>query len=188
MNLKRLPRYIFSVSLILACLTLAAPSSVSAQQSNPYHPMADVIEDGIIDIFDLVYVASKFGSSDPSADLNNDGIVDIFDLVNVSGRYGATVQWEPTTSPNYQRYEGEPLFVAPCSVPFCLSGTAVGQLWVEQIPQESYVVLSEDCSRSTTISQGPLADLEWAINIDWGWVDKIATDVIPIDFGYVGTL
>jgi hypothetical protein len=188
MNSKRLPRCIFSVSLILACLTLATPASVSAQQPNPYHPKADVVEDGVIDIFDLSYVSSRYGSSDPSADLNGDGIVDIFDLVNVSGRYGTTVEWEPTTSPHYQEYEGEPVLVTPCSVPFCLSGTALGQLWVEQIPQESHVVLSENCSRSTTIYQGPLADLRLAININWNWLDEIAVDVIPIDIGYVGTL
>jgi hypothetical protein len=53
---------------------------------------ADLIEDGIIDIFDLVYVASRYDSSDVTADLNEDGIVDIFDLVLVANQYGQ--QWD----------------------------------------------------------------------------------------------
>jgi len=48
---------------------------------------ADLIADGIIDIFDLVYVAARYDSSDSTADLNEDGVVDIFDLVKVAKLY-----------------------------------------------------------------------------------------------------
>ncbi len=48
---------------------------------------ADLIEDGIIDLLDLVYVASRYDSNDPIADLNQDGIVDIFDLVIIANLY-----------------------------------------------------------------------------------------------------
>jgi hypothetical protein len=49
--------------------------------------------DKVIDILDLVAVASQFGSSSPSpacADVNDDGIVDIVDLVLVAKNFGAT--------------------------------------------------------------------------------------------------
>ncbi len=48
---------------------------------------SDVNEDGIIDIFDLVYVAARYDSADTTADLNEDGTVDIFDLVIVANHY-----------------------------------------------------------------------------------------------------
>jgi len=38
--------------------------------------------DGQVDIFDLAFVASRYGSSDPTADINADGLVDIFDLTH----------------------------------------------------------------------------------------------------------
>jgi ABC-type transport system substrate-binding protein len=57
-------------------------------------------EFGIIDVFDLVYVALSFGAEygkppppatqpyQPNADLNGDGIIDIFDLVTIALHYG----------------------------------------------------------------------------------------------------
>ena len=50
--------------------------------------MSDLNGDGEIDIFDLVRVASRFGSDDPTADINGDGLVDIFDLTIVAGSFG----------------------------------------------------------------------------------------------------
>ncbi len=52
---------------------------------------SDVTEDGIIDIFDLVYVAARYDSADTTADLNEDGTVDIFDLVIVANHYDQRV-------------------------------------------------------------------------------------------------
>jgi len=56
--------------------------------------VGDVNHDGIVDIYDLVKVASVYGSEpgdsnwDPYCDVNHDGIVDIFDLVTVASHYG----------------------------------------------------------------------------------------------------
>jgi len=50
----------------------------------------DVTGDGIVDIFDIVTVATVFGNAypapswNPNADINNDGIIDIFDIVAVA--------------------------------------------------------------------------------------------------------
>ena len=48
----------------------------------------DVNQDGITDIFDLIYVARRFGKDNRDADLNGDGTVDIFDLVLVAKHLG----------------------------------------------------------------------------------------------------
>ena len=51
------------------------------------HPTsrADLNNDGVVNILDLVQVASQFGTHDPTAaDLNNDGTVDEKDLVSVA--------------------------------------------------------------------------------------------------------
>ena len=41
-----------------------------------------------IDIFDLTFVASRYGTDDPAADINLDGAVDIFDLTILASHYG----------------------------------------------------------------------------------------------------
>ncbi len=49
----------------------------------------DVNRDGVVNILDLVAVASKFGEKDAgNADVNGDGVVDIRDLVLVAGAFG----------------------------------------------------------------------------------------------------
>lgn len=40
----------------------------------------DVNDDGVVNILDLVFVASHFGEADPKADVNGDGTVNILDL------------------------------------------------------------------------------------------------------------
>jgi len=47
-------------------------------------------EDDPIDIFDLAFVASRYGSDDSAADVNMDGTVDIFDLTILASHYGQT--------------------------------------------------------------------------------------------------
>jgi len=52
--------------------------------TNPY----DVNEDGVVNILDLTFVASRFGETDPEADVNDDGKVNILDLVRVAQHFG----------------------------------------------------------------------------------------------------
>jgi hypothetical protein len=45
-------------------------------------------EGGVIDIFDLAFVAARYNTDDPAADINLDGTVDIFDLTILASHYG----------------------------------------------------------------------------------------------------
>ena len=47
----------------------------------------DVNDDGVVNILDLVFVASHFGASDPKADVNADGTVNILDLTLVAQNF-----------------------------------------------------------------------------------------------------
>ena len=55
-----------------------------APPAKPY----DVNEDGIINILDLTFVASRLGQDDPKADVNGDGIVNVLDLVRIAQNLG----------------------------------------------------------------------------------------------------
>ena len=52
----------------------------------------DVNSDGVVDIHDLIYVASQFGKigTENIADVNNDGVVDVTDIVQVAGAIANT--------------------------------------------------------------------------------------------------
>ena len=51
--------------------------------------LEDVNRDGVVNILDLIFVASNFGPSEGSAaDVNEDGVVDIVDLVKVASALG----------------------------------------------------------------------------------------------------
>ena len=56
-------------------------------------PKADVNADGVVNILDLVRVASAFGeqaSANPKADVNTDGVINILDLVLVANFFDNT--------------------------------------------------------------------------------------------------
>ena len=54
---------------------------------------ADINEDGVVNIQDLVLVSSNFGKTgENAADINGDGVVDIVDLVKVAAALGNTAE------------------------------------------------------------------------------------------------
>ena len=55
----------------------------------PLHVRADVNQDGVVNIQDLVSVAGAFGQTGPhDADINADGVVNVQDLVILAGVFG----------------------------------------------------------------------------------------------------
>ena len=73
-------------------------SIVSIAQIQPVEaPPVDVNKDGVVDVTDLVLVASNFGETGVgiSGDVNSDGVINIFDLVLVAKRFGEDVAAAP---------------------------------------------------------------------------------------------
>ncbi len=68
-----------------------------AQIQSVEAPPVDVNKDGVVDVTDLVLVASNFGETGVgiSGDVNSDGVIDIFDLVLVAKRFGEDVSAAP---------------------------------------------------------------------------------------------
>ena len=62
--------------------------STDPEGLGPATAAADLNNDGVVNILDLVLVASQFGTTDTTADLNADGTVDIADLVFVANVWG----------------------------------------------------------------------------------------------------
>ena len=64
----------------------------------------DVNQDGMVDILDLITVASSIGAAKPNlrADVNDDGIIDVLDLVAIAGSpdWGKTVPIVQVREPN----------------------------------------------------------------------------------------
>ena len=56
---------------------------------DPVKLAADVNGDGVVNIQDLVFVSTNFGTGQSSADVNDDGVVNITDLVLVAGALNA---------------------------------------------------------------------------------------------------
>ncbi len=53
----------------------------------PANP-ADVNEDGVVNILDLILVAQAIGTEKSEPDVNGDGVINVFDLVMVAGAIG----------------------------------------------------------------------------------------------------
>ncbi|MCR4335923.1 MAG: PKD domain-containing protein [archaeon] len=64
----------------------------------------DITGDDIIDILDLVQAGNKIGTADSTADINDDGIVNVFDLIFLVQHFGSCTNPEPqlTVSANPQ--------------------------------------------------------------------------------------
>ena len=85
--------------LLMLCLALLASTAGYAQEGTDIETLraADVNSDGIIDILDLVLIASRFGGTvaedqTPNPDVNRDGHINILDLVLVASHFGETVR------------------------------------------------------------------------------------------------
>ncbi len=85
--------------LLMLCLALLASTAGYAQEGTDIETLraADVNSDGIIDILDLVLIASHFGGTvaedqTPNPDVNRDGNINILDLVLVASHFGETVR------------------------------------------------------------------------------------------------
>ena len=60
------------------------PEEDAMPEPSPY----DVTGDGIVNILDLTFVASRFGESDSDADVTGDGVVNVLDLVLIAQNLG----------------------------------------------------------------------------------------------------
>ncbi len=86
------------------CLQAVQPAYLIGQKDAPQGniglitlPGGDVVQDTVINILDLAYMAVHYRNDDPTADVNADGIVDIFDLTIAASNYnlrGPVVNWE----------------------------------------------------------------------------------------------
>ena len=97
------------VGLFLFLMLMVPVSSAVFGHSDSPTLLEDVNKDGVVNIQDLVLVASAFGQlrdrtalHDP--DVNRDGIINILDLVRVSNRFGETVPDEYSTYHAIQEY------------------------------------------------------------------------------------
>ena len=69
--------------------TVSRPQVEDGRIVEPPQLKEDVNGDGVVNILDLVRVASSFGGSgENGADVNGDGVVNILDLVRVAGAFG----------------------------------------------------------------------------------------------------
>lgn len=62
--------------------------------------IGDLNNDGTVDVFDLSFLVSQWGSSDSDADLNNDGTVDASDLSILVSRWANDLQSLPSAPSN----------------------------------------------------------------------------------------
>ncbi len=86
-------------SLLILSLALLASTASYAQAETDIEILraADVNADGVINVLDLVLIASHFGdplvdAQTPNPDVNGDGSVNVLDLVLVANRLGETVR------------------------------------------------------------------------------------------------
>ena len=88
MLLPPMERYLVPTALVPEHL-----SSPFAQVQSIGVAAANVNHDGVINILDLVLVASNFGQTGRNlqGDVNRDGIIDVFDLVRIAKYFGQDV-------------------------------------------------------------------------------------------------
>lgn len=64
------------------------PEQPSQEDTMPEAVPYDVTGDGVVNILDLTFVATRFGGDDADADVTGDGIVNILDLVLIAQNFG----------------------------------------------------------------------------------------------------
>ena len=64
------------------------PEQPSEAETMPEPLPYDVTGDGVVNILDLTFVATRFGGDDADADVTGDGIVNILDLVLIAQNFG----------------------------------------------------------------------------------------------------
>ena len=65
-----------------------APEPPPVEDTMPEPVPYDVTGDGVVNILDLTFVATRFGESDSDADVTGDGTVNILDLVRIAQNIG----------------------------------------------------------------------------------------------------
>ena len=68
--------------------TAIVPEPPSEEDPMPEPVPYDVTGDGVVNILDLTFVATRFGESDSDADVTGDGTVNILDLVLIAQNFG----------------------------------------------------------------------------------------------------
>ena len=63
---------------------VVVPEQSSEEDTIPEAVPYDVTGDGVVNILDLTFVATRFGESDADADVTGDGVVNILDLVRIA--------------------------------------------------------------------------------------------------------
>lgn len=89
--------------------------------------VADINNDGTVNIFDLSILLSKWGTNDAASDLNHDGTVNIFDLSTLLTDWGQTASTptpSPTSSPTGTADEIHYTITGATSVSFDWRGSA----------------------------------------------------------------
>jgi hypothetical protein len=88
--------------IVCSCARAAASSPPLDLQCGP-----DVNKDGVVNLFDLIIVASRYGLTvtggmppETPADTNGDGVICLSDLVCVSSNYGRNATPIPTRTPS----------------------------------------------------------------------------------------
>lgn len=90
-DMKKLICSVLTLSLALGFLI----TSYAEDEEFDARSVSDVNADGFVNILDLTFIASHFGTTSaedraPNPDINRDGIVNILDLVLVASYFGKT--------------------------------------------------------------------------------------------------